>query len=138
MLRGLGLEVEQRALLLMHDTADFAACFLGAMKVGAVPVPVNTLLTPTDYLHMLVDSRARVLVVSDALLPRVELALAGVTVRPRVVVARSPLGGDAGEHPRHGRGPRACTVAPHDCSSHVPRRLRVRVLVRTAIDRSIN
>ena len=99
-LRGLGLAVEQRVLLLMHDTADFAACFLGAMKIGAVPVPVNTLLTPADYLHMLVDSRARVLVVSDVLLPRVELALASVAAPPRVIVARSPLGGEAGEHPR--------------------------------------
>jgi len=99
-LRGLGLMIEQRVLLLMHDTADFAACFMGAMKIGAVPVPVNTLLTPADYLHMLADSRARVLVVSDALLPKVLQALAGVSPRPQVIVARSPLGGDAGEYPR--------------------------------------
>src|SRR5438128_804676 len=50
-LRALGLEVEQRVMLAMLDTADFAAAFLGAIKIGAVPVPVNTLLQPADYAH---------------------------------------------------------------------------------------
>src|SRR5207245_464851 len=34
---------------------------------GIVPVPVNTLLTPSDYDFMLSDSRARMLVVSAPL-----------------------------------------------------------------------
>ena len=99
-LRGLGVAMEQRVLLLMHDTVDLAACMLGAMKIGAVPVPVNTLLTPADYVYMLADSRARALVVSDALLPRVVEAIAGAPQRPQVVVARSPLGGEDGGYPR--------------------------------------
>ncbi len=93
-LGGLGVGMEQRVLLLMHDTVDFVACFLGAMKIGAVPVPINTLLTSADYLHMLRDSRARVVVVSDALLGRIEPALAQMAARPQVIVARSPLVGE--------------------------------------------
>ena len=48
---------------------DFAASFFGAIKIGAVPVPVNTLLKPADYEFLLDNSRARVAIVSDSLLP---------------------------------------------------------------------
>jgi benzoate-CoA ligase len=68
-LTGLGVEREQRVLLCLHDGIDFPIAFLGAIKAGIVPVPVNTLLTTADYEFMLRDSRARVLVVSAALLP---------------------------------------------------------------------
>jgi benzoate-CoA ligase len=68
----LGVGMEERVLLLLLDTPDFAACFFGAIKIGAVPVPVNTLLRPNDYQYLLHDSRARVAIVSQALLPQVE------------------------------------------------------------------
>ena len=35
----LGIEMEQRVLLLLHDSPEFAAAFFGAIKIGAVPVP---------------------------------------------------------------------------------------------------
>jgi benzoate-CoA ligase family protein len=70
MLLGLGIEREQRVLLCMLDTLDWPVAFLGTIKAGAVAVPVNTLLTEEDYRFMLADSRAHVLVVSDALYPK--------------------------------------------------------------------
>jgi benzoate-CoA ligase len=69
-LTGLGIEREQRVLLCMHDTIDFPTVFLGSIKAGVVPVAVNTVLTPAEYAYMLEDSRARALVVSEALLAR--------------------------------------------------------------------
>jgi len=95
-LRELGLQPEQRVMLAMLDTIDFPAMFLGALKAGIVPVPVNTLLKPADYAHFLRDSRARAVIVSDALMPVVGPALDGVKVE--VVVATTPLGGDRGSH----------------------------------------
>jgi benzoate-CoA ligase len=68
-LLGLGLRMEDRVMLAHLDTIDFPAVFLGAIKAGIVPIAVNTLLTPDDYAFMLDDSRARALVVSEALLP---------------------------------------------------------------------
>src|SRR5262252_7557296 len=65
-LAGLGVLPEQRILLSLLDTIDFPVAFLGAIRAGIVPVPVNTLLTPADYDFMLRDSRARALIVSDA------------------------------------------------------------------------
>src|SRR3954453_446451 len=65
---GLGILPEQRILLCLLDSIDFPTAFLGAIKAGIVPVPVNTLLTTADYDFMLRDSRARLLVVSPPLL----------------------------------------------------------------------
>ena len=66
-LRGLGLKREQRIAIVMLDSADWAALFLGAIKAGIVPVALNTLLTPADYEYQLKDSRARALFISTAL-----------------------------------------------------------------------
>ena len=68
-LTGLGLEMESRIMLAHLDTIDFPAVFLGAIKAGIIPVTANTLLTTADYKFMLEDSRVRVLVLSEALLP---------------------------------------------------------------------
>jgi benzoate-CoA ligase family protein len=71
-LRSLGVRMEERVLLLLLDTPEFAFCFFGAIKIGAVPVPVNTLLQPDDYRYLLNDCRARVAIVSQELLPNIE------------------------------------------------------------------
>src|SRR6476659_7254172 len=47
-LAALGVEPEQRVALLLPDGVEFVATFLGAMKLGAVPVPLNTLAPPAD------------------------------------------------------------------------------------------
>src|SRR5262245_59181361 len=88
-LRALGLEPEQRVLLLLQDTIDFPAVFLGAMKLGAVPVPVSTMLKPADYAFLLEDSRARVAVVSEALLPLFEAAARPASLHEIVVSGAS-------------------------------------------------
>ena len=57
-LRRLGVEPEQRVALLMHDGIGFAATFLGALKLGAVAVPLNTRLAACELHVILEDSRA--------------------------------------------------------------------------------
>jgi benzoate-CoA ligase len=71
-LKNLGVRIEERVLLLLLDTPEFAVSFFGAIKIGAVPVPVNTLLKTPDYKYLLNNSRARVAIVSDSLLPLIE------------------------------------------------------------------
>lgn len=75
-LRGCGVHREERVLLLMHDCNDWPTTFLGAMYAGIVPVAVNTLLTAEDYAYMLQKSRAQVALVSHALLPALQQAMA--------------------------------------------------------------
>src|SRR5438477_10871478 len=65
-LRQLGLEPEQRVLLILLDTGDFPVAFLGAINAGVVPVPVNTLLTSAGYAFMLCATPARALSLSGA------------------------------------------------------------------------
>ncbi len=69
----LEVRIEERVLLLLLDTPEFAISFFAAIKIGAVPVPVNTLLKPRDYEYLLNDSRSRVAIVSEALLPQVQV-----------------------------------------------------------------
>jgi benzoate-CoA ligase len=73
----LGLRPEQRLVVALHDTIDFPAVFLGAIKAGIVPIAVNTLLTASDYRYILNDSRAAAIVVSAPLLPVFEEAMEG-------------------------------------------------------------
>jgi benzoate-CoA ligase len=94
-LAAFGIQPEQRVMMTVLDTLDFPVAFLGTILAGAVPVPVNTMLTADDYAYMLGDSRARALVVSEPLLPTLEAALARLDgPRPEVVVA----GGATGAH----------------------------------------
>ncbi|XUM24712.1 benzoate-CoA ligase family protein [Bradyrhizobium oligotrophicum S58] len=72
MLRRLGVRREERVAMIMLDTVDFPAVFLGAMRAGIVPVPLNTLLTSEQYAYVLADCRARVLFVSEPLYPVVK------------------------------------------------------------------
>lgn len=67
-LKELNIGLEDRVLLLMVDCPEFAYTFFGAMKIGAVPIPTNTLLKPADYQYLLNDSRAKAAVVSEELL----------------------------------------------------------------------
>ncbi|MDB4940969.1 MAG: Benzoate-CoA ligase [Labilithrix sp.] len=101
-IRALGVTPEQRVMLCLHDTVDFVALFFGAIRAGAVPVPVNTLLTSEDYGYMLADSRARALFVSDALVDKLSPALSRMAKPPRVVVVKSPV---AKAPPSSTRGP---------------------------------
>lgn len=69
-LRSLGVRRDERVLLLLLDTPAFVYSFFGAQKIGAVPIPTNTLLKSQDYAYMLNDSRASVAIVSEPLLPQ--------------------------------------------------------------------
>ncbi|WP_296740801.1 AMP-binding protein, partial [Variovorax sp.] len=75
-LKAAGVRREERVLLLMLDGNDWPVSFLGCLYAGIVPVAVNTLLTPEDYAYMLDHSRAQAALVSGALLPVLQEAMA--------------------------------------------------------------
>jgi benzoate-CoA ligase len=70
-----GMRREERVLLLAHDSIDWPVAFLGCIYAGVVPVAVNTLLTTDDYAYMLEHSRARAVIVSQALVPTLTQAM---------------------------------------------------------------
>lgn len=88
----LGIEPEQRVALLLPDSPQFVASFLGAMRIGAVPVTLSTLLETDDYAYLLDDCRARALVVHASVLPAVRPLLDALPALRHVVVS----GGNGG------------------------------------------
>jgi len=55
----LGVRREERILIVAFDSPGWVAAFLGAIRLGAVPVPVNPLLQRSeDYDHYIEDSLA--------------------------------------------------------------------------------
>jgi benzoate-CoA ligase len=71
-LRQLGVRREERVLLLLHDTPEFAYAFFGAIKIGAVPVPLNTLWRPADYDYVVRDAAPSAVVVGASLADRID------------------------------------------------------------------
>ena len=91
-LRELGLKMEDRVMIVHSDTIDFPAVFLGAIKVGVVPIAVNTLLTPDDYEFMMEDSRAKALIVAAPFLDKLSGAISNSKQLRHIIVSgeRSP------------------------------------------------
>ena len=90
----LQVRIEERVLLLLLDSPEFVYAFFGAIKIGAVPVPTNTLFKSPDYEYILNDSRARVAIVSEALLPQLSAIPRERLpyLREIVVVGNAPAG----------------------------------------------
>ena len=64
----LGVIPEARVSILLFDCPEFVASFLATIKIGAVAVPMPTMLGPQDYAYMLNDSRASLLIADQAFL----------------------------------------------------------------------
>jgi benzoate-CoA ligase len=97
-LRDLGVGRGERVMLLLPDGAPFIACFFGAIKIGAVAVPVNTLLKPHDYEYLLNDSNARILVVHESLVDSIEPVRDRLRDLKHVVVVGAGRPSDPGFH----------------------------------------
>ena len=111
----LGVDMEQRVLLAMLDGIDWPTAFLGAIRAGVVPVAANTLLTTKDYAFMLEDSRARVLFVSEALLPQFEPLIGKLPFLKHVVVSGKDAKGHLSFRDLLGKGKEEFPVARTTC-----------------------
>jgi benzoate-CoA ligase family len=81
-----GVRREERIAMVVRDQIEFPVVFWGALKAGAIPVPLNTLLSASVYEAILNDSRATILVVSEQLWDTVKPALDGNRYLRAVVV----------------------------------------------------
>ncbi len=93
LLRKLQIRQEQRVAMIMLDTVEYPAIFLGAIRAGIVPVLLNTLLPAEQYAYVLKDCRARALFVSPQLLSVVEPILPRLAdLEHVVIVGEAPSG----------------------------------------------
>ena len=81
LLRDLGIRREQRVLLVLDDTSVFPTVFLGAIRIGAVPIPVSPLDKDENFRHFVDDSYAELVVTDAPLLDRLRTAVGEQRVR---------------------------------------------------------
>lgn len=89
----LGVRQEDRVLLVLDDTPSFPVAFFAAMRIGAVPVPVNTLVDADEYRFYIEDSRARIVVADGVFHEKVRDALEGLEEPVELVLANGGEGG---------------------------------------------
>ena len=70
-LKELGVEIEHRVLLALPDSPEFVYSFFGAIKIGAIPIPINPWMAAKDYEYLIKDSRARAIIVHESVLPEI-------------------------------------------------------------------
>jgi 4-hydroxybenzoate-CoA ligase len=88
-----GVRREERIAMIVRDQVEFPVVFWGALKAGAIPVPLNTLLSADVYETILSDSRASILVVSEQMWDVVEPATRdNPFLREIVVIGGAPEG----------------------------------------------
>lgn len=96
-LRRLGVEPEQRVGLLMADGVGFVATFLGALKLGAVAVPLNTRLASRELRVILADCRARAVIADRELAASLGSVARAAVVDFDALVRDAPAGAFAPE-----------------------------------------
>jgi benzoate-CoA ligase family protein len=76
-----GLLPEQRMVMFMSDSPEWVVLYLAAMRIGAIPVPVSTMLHADGLAELIRDSRARLLAATDEF---TELAAQAATQAPEL------------------------------------------------------
>jgi benzoate-CoA ligase family protein len=90
--RELGVEPENRVLLILDDSPEWIAAWLGTMKIGGVGTHAYTYLQPHDYRYLLDLIRPKVVVVGARTLGQLREAAGNLKYPKTILVA-----GDAGD-----------------------------------------
>jgi benzoate-CoA ligase len=90
-LKSLAVRMEERVALLLLDTEIYPQAFFGAIKIGAVPVCLNTMNRSQDFQYYLNDCRARVLVVDSSLLEQIEPIRNNLPFLEKIIVANGAV-----------------------------------------------
>jgi benzoate-CoA ligase family protein len=64
-LRATGVEPGDRVVMVVNDHLAFPAAFLAGLLIGAIPIPVSTMLKASEIAVLVADSEAKVIVVSE-------------------------------------------------------------------------
>jgi benzoate-CoA ligase family protein len=75
--RRLGVRPGDRVILILGDTPIFPVAFFGALRIGAVPCPINPLFREDDYALFVRDAGASVVVADATFAEKARRSLAG-------------------------------------------------------------
>jgi benzoate-CoA ligase family protein len=113
-LRGLGLEAEQRVLLMLPDIPEFATAWFATLKTSGVVAAINPEQKIDEIDYYLRYTRAKIVCADASALPALESALSQSTSKPRVLV----VGGSPGRHLSFERETTAAKPDPEFASTH--------------------
>lgn len=91
-LKNIGIRIEDRVLLILPDSPEFAYSFFGTIKIGAVAVPTNPWMFAKDYEYLINDSRAGAIIVHESTLPEIEKIWDNAPFLRNIIVVGSPRG----------------------------------------------
>jgi benzoate-CoA ligase family protein len=97
LLLGLGVEMEDRVLMILPDCPEFVASWFAITKIGAVITMVNPLLPTSDYEYYLEYTRAKVAIVDSSALDQIEPALVSARFLKHLLV----VGPKSNSHPSY-------------------------------------
>ena len=83
-LRACGVRPESRVMLVLDDTPNFAIAFFGAIRMGAIPVPVNPRHRPDEFRYLAEDCGATAIITEIAYEPGLEIAFHGMHDAPSI------------------------------------------------------
>ena len=115
-LAALGVRPGDRVLLLMRDTPEFAAAWLGAVRAGAVAVALNNKLSEAEYRHILADSGARLALIEDVFAAARPDLTAELAREGRIAIAGEAAGLPAWRDKLHAAG----ASTPFDAAAEAP------------------
>src|SRR5438309_10067372 len=103
-LREVGVDIEDRVLIVLPDCPEFVWTWFGAARIGAVITMVNPLLPADDYRYYLEYTRARAAIVHESFLkPFAEAAQEASYLRATLVVRNEEAVDEEPIDPKHGR-----------------------------------
>lgn len=89
-LRRLDVRMGEVVGILAPDSAEWVTSFFGILKIGAISLGMNTLLEEAQYDYILRDSRARVLIVHESLLPKLAALRDNQAALEHIIVIGQP------------------------------------------------
>ena len=84
-----GVRPGEHVVLLLRDTIESAAAWLGAVRLGAVTVALNNRLSEPDLAHILGDSAPRVALVEEQFSAEHAVALGPLASAGRLIIANA-------------------------------------------------
>ncbi|CAA9218434.1 MAG: Long-chain-fatty-acid--CoA ligase [uncultured Acidimicrobiales bacterium] len=113
-LAGIGVGRGDAVLLALADGAEFAWSFLGAVRLGALAVPVNPHLPPEDHRHLARDCKAALVVCDDDLSSHFggPILLASALGSALALAARHPAVAVAADEPAYAQYTSGTTGIP--------------------------
>ncbi|MCR5662717.1 MAG: AMP-binding protein [bacterium] len=88
LLLGCGVSIEQRVLIMTHDSTSMAALILGAIKIGAVPVPLSKNFHSYELRYLIHDIRANTAIIDPDMLEEVQELTKGTSWLRNIILTK--------------------------------------------------